>query len=78
MKVFPKVTNTHLYVKQNEIKQIFFIVYISHGSSCDSTCILMCQRLFAWIIMYESMHSNWSYDQTIIKLWNLAPSKLLN
>jgi hypothetical protein len=24
MKVFPKVTNTHLYINQKEIKQIFF------------------------------------------------------
>jgi hypothetical protein len=36
VKVFPKVTNTHLYTNQKEIKQKILKVYTSHGSHVTS------------------------------------------
>jgi hypothetical protein len=70
-------THTYMLTKK-KLNNNFLKVYTSYGFSCDSTCTLMWQRLSTWIIMYESMHINWSYDQTIIKLWSLAPNKLPN
>ncbi len=77
MKMFPKVTNTYLYVNKKKTKQENF-KSLHIDSSSDSTCTLMWQKLSTWIIIYESMHINWNYDQNIIKLWNLTPSKLPN
>jgi len=72
VKVFPKVTNTHLYINQKEIKQEIF----------KNLHITWLPKLSMWFHMHNKMaktfhmnhhvkvkYINWNFDQIIIKLW---------
>jgi hypothetical protein len=54
--VFKGHKHSFILVIKMKLKKKFLNVYISHGFQCDSTCILMWQKLFISIIMCEWMH----------------------
>jgi hypothetical protein len=61
--IFWKAPNTHLHIKQKEIKQFKKIKsYISYGSPCDSTCILMGAKIFLMNHHVWIMHINLCHD----------------
>jgi amino acid permease len=57
MKVFSKILNIHLYIKQNETKKKK-LNYTSHGSPWDSTCILIYNMIFLMSHYFLTMHIN--------------------
>ncbi len=45
VKVFLKVTNTHIYIlTKKKLNKKFLKVYTSHGFQCDFTCIIKCKN----------------------------------
>jgi hypothetical protein len=72
MKLNKKFPNVYIsYGSQCDSTCTLMWQFFLYELSCVNQCTLIWHIFLTWIIMCESMHINWSYDQTIIKIRTL-------